>query len=237
MKPFGDRTAWFVTGSQGLYGDDVLAQVADDARLIADGLDGAPAVPVRVVAEAGGHVTRRHRPAPRRGRRRPGLPGRRRLDAHLLARQDVDRGAARAAQAARPPAHPGEPRPALGDHRHGLHEPEPVGARRPGVRVHAHAAAGAADDGRRPLAGPRGHGAPRVLGTGRRRGGRGAPPPGVPLRRQHAPGRGHRGRQDRGPGPPRRLGRRIRRQRPGGGGPGRLGRRGRRRRRGLPGAV
>ena len=51
MKPFGDRTAWFVTGSQGLYGDDVLAQVADDARLIAEGLDGAATVPVRVVAK------------------------------------------------------------------------------------------------------------------------------------------------------------------------------------------
>ena len=51
MKAFGDRTVWLVTGSQGLYGDDVLSQVTDDARLIADGLDGAPAVPVRVVSK------------------------------------------------------------------------------------------------------------------------------------------------------------------------------------------
>ncbi len=51
MKAFGEQTAWFVTGSQGLYGDDALAQVADHARQIAQGLDGSPDVPVRVVTK------------------------------------------------------------------------------------------------------------------------------------------------------------------------------------------
>ncbi len=50
MKAFGGSTAWFVTGSQGLYGEDALAQVADHARQIADGLDRSPAVPMRVIA-------------------------------------------------------------------------------------------------------------------------------------------------------------------------------------------
>src|SRR5215216_4997319 len=41
--------AWFVTGSQHLYGEDALRQVAEHSRLIAQGLDGAPSIPVRVV--------------------------------------------------------------------------------------------------------------------------------------------------------------------------------------------
>jgi L-arabinose isomerase len=43
--------AWFVTGSQHLYGDAVLRQVDEDARHIARCLDEAKAVPVRVVAK------------------------------------------------------------------------------------------------------------------------------------------------------------------------------------------
>jgi L-arabinose isomerase len=42
-------TVWFLTGSQGLYGDDVLAQVADQSRVISDALDGAEQIPVPVV--------------------------------------------------------------------------------------------------------------------------------------------------------------------------------------------
>jgi L-arabinose isomerase len=43
--------AWFVTGSQHLYGDEVLEQVAANAGHIAACLDEAPDVPVRVVAK------------------------------------------------------------------------------------------------------------------------------------------------------------------------------------------
>ena len=42
--------AWFVTGSQDLYGEAVLARVDDNARHIAGWLDEAAAVPVRIVA-------------------------------------------------------------------------------------------------------------------------------------------------------------------------------------------
>jgi len=41
--------AWFVTGSQHLYGDDVLARVDANARHIASALDESAAVPVRIV--------------------------------------------------------------------------------------------------------------------------------------------------------------------------------------------
>jgi len=40
---------WFVTGSQDLYGPDTLKKVAVHSQEIAQALDAAPAVPVKVV--------------------------------------------------------------------------------------------------------------------------------------------------------------------------------------------
>lgn len=40
---------WFLTGSQGLYGEDTLAQVAEQSQALVAGLDGAAEIPVRVV--------------------------------------------------------------------------------------------------------------------------------------------------------------------------------------------
>jgi len=48
-KALGDREVWFLTGSQELYGDDVLRQVDEHAREIAGALDAEAAIPVRVV--------------------------------------------------------------------------------------------------------------------------------------------------------------------------------------------
>ncbi len=96
------------------------------------------------------------------------LRRRRRLDAHVLAGQDVDRRADRPAQAARPSPHPVQPRPAVVGDRHGLHEPEPVRARRPRVRVHPDPPAPRPQDGRRPLGGPGGRAPTRRRGRGRR---------------------------------------------------------------------
>jgi L-arabinose isomerase len=42
---------WFVTGSQQLYGEQALAQVAANSRQVAAALDAAPALPVKVVAQ------------------------------------------------------------------------------------------------------------------------------------------------------------------------------------------
>ena len=75
-------------------------------------------------------------PALSRGERCCELRRRDLLDAHLLSGEDVDRRSRRAAEAAAPPAHPVQPGSSLVRDRHGLHEPEPVGARRPRVRVH-----------------------------------------------------------------------------------------------------
>ena len=43
--------AWFVTGSQHLYGEAVLDRVGEHARAIAACLDEAPEIPVTVVAK------------------------------------------------------------------------------------------------------------------------------------------------------------------------------------------
>ena len=51
MKPFKDLEVWLVTGSQEMYGEAVLEQVAQHARLIADGLDSGPAMPLRIVGK------------------------------------------------------------------------------------------------------------------------------------------------------------------------------------------
>ena len=44
-----DREIWFLTGSQGLYGDDTLRQVADQSRQIAEILGSTPEIPMRIV--------------------------------------------------------------------------------------------------------------------------------------------------------------------------------------------
>jgi L-arabinose isomerase len=45
------RSVWFLTGSQGLYGEEVLRQVADQSRRISDALDDADEIVVPVVAK------------------------------------------------------------------------------------------------------------------------------------------------------------------------------------------
>src|ERR687889_2782079 len=45
------QVVWFLTGSQALYGDDVLRQVAEQSRGISDALDASDALPLPVVAK------------------------------------------------------------------------------------------------------------------------------------------------------------------------------------------
>jgi L-arabinose isomerase len=49
LKALGEFEVWFVTGSQDLYGEETLSQVAENSARIATGLDGAESIPVRVV--------------------------------------------------------------------------------------------------------------------------------------------------------------------------------------------
>ena len=48
-RTFDGREVWFLTGSQALYGEETLRQVADQSRRVAEALDASPDVPVRVV--------------------------------------------------------------------------------------------------------------------------------------------------------------------------------------------
>jgi L-arabinose isomerase len=43
------KECWFLTGSQGLYGEDTLRQVAEQSAQVAKAIDGAPELPVRIV--------------------------------------------------------------------------------------------------------------------------------------------------------------------------------------------
>src|SRR5438876_11757629 len=49
MTPLGHFDVWFVAGSQDLYGAAVLQQVEEHARQVAEALDAAGAIPVRVL--------------------------------------------------------------------------------------------------------------------------------------------------------------------------------------------
>ena len=48
-NPFEGKEIWFLTGSQDLYGEETLAQVAEQSQQVATWLDDAAAVPVRIV--------------------------------------------------------------------------------------------------------------------------------------------------------------------------------------------
>ena len=48
-KPYADREVWFLTGSQDLYGEDTLRQVAEQSQAIARQLEASDDVPVRIV--------------------------------------------------------------------------------------------------------------------------------------------------------------------------------------------
>jgi len=48
-KPYADREIWFLTGSQGLYGEDTLRQVAEQSQEVARLLDASSDLPAKVV--------------------------------------------------------------------------------------------------------------------------------------------------------------------------------------------
>lgn len=48
-EPFAGRQIWFLTGSQDLYGEETLAQVAEQSRAVAAHLQGSDDIPVEIV--------------------------------------------------------------------------------------------------------------------------------------------------------------------------------------------
>ena len=49
QNPFDGKEIWFLTGSQNLYGEETLIQVAEQSQEIANGIDAAVEVPIKVV--------------------------------------------------------------------------------------------------------------------------------------------------------------------------------------------
>ncbi|RZU60878.1 L-arabinose isomerase [Zhihengliuella halotolerans] len=48
-KPYADQEVWFFTGSQDLYGEETLAQVAEQSQQVAAALDASGEVPAKIV--------------------------------------------------------------------------------------------------------------------------------------------------------------------------------------------
>ena len=48
-NPFEGKEIWFFTGSQGLYGEDTLKQVASQSKEVAAALENADDIPVKIV--------------------------------------------------------------------------------------------------------------------------------------------------------------------------------------------
>ena len=127
---------WFVTGSQHLYGPETLNQVAEHSLTIARSLSESHQIPVKTVfkpvlttPEAISELCLEANTS----RNCIGLIA----WMHTFSPAKMWIAGLRVAAKAIPaPPHPVQLRTALGHHRHGLHEPEPVRARRPRVRLH-----------------------------------------------------------------------------------------------------
>ena len=84
---------WFLTGSQSLYGDETLRQVAEQSAEIVAMLNDGPEIGVRLVWKPVLIGAERDPPRLHRGERGRQLHRSRRLDAHFLAGQGLDRRA------------------------------------------------------------------------------------------------------------------------------------------------
>ena len=200
--PLGRLEVWLVTGSQDCTGRGRCVRSRQRGERSSRASTRSRPSPVRIVVwrSSSGRLDRS---CCARGERKRRVHRRDRLDAHLLARADVDR---RADALQKPLLHLHTQfnrdlpwaeidmdymnlnQSAHGDREFGFIRP----------------ACGCAQDRRRPLAGPGRRDPHRRLDARRRALARGAAPAGRPLRRQHARGGRHRGRQGRGADPARR---------------------------------
>lgn len=84
---------WFVTGSQHLYGQKTLDEVAEHARTIARSLSESRQIPLKVVFKSVLTTPEAVSALCQGCERRKELHRADHLDAHLLSREDVDRRA------------------------------------------------------------------------------------------------------------------------------------------------
>ena len=130
---------WLVCGSQHLYGPGPLEQVAAHAREIAGALADSPKLPLKTQFKALLTTPDEIAKLCLEANSDPDCAGLI-LWMHTFSPSKMwVRGLERAAKAVRASPYPVRSRPAVGHDRHGLHEPEPVGAWRPGGGLHPHA--------------------------------------------------------------------------------------------------
>ena len=132
---------WFFTGSQHLYGEETLRQVEANSRQVVEGLNASRGLPVRVVFRKVVTTPESILQACREANAADRCIG---VICWMHTFSPAKMWIARpegAGKAPGPPAHAVQSRSALGHDRHGLHEPQPGGPRRPRVRPHLHAAA------------------------------------------------------------------------------------------------
>ena len=130
-NPFEGKEIWFGVGSQDLYGEEALRQVAQQTGEMVDFLNTTGKIPAKIVLKPTLKSSDGVKAFMTEASANPNVIGVIDLVPHLLSGQDVDpwsRSAHQAAAAAGHPAPQGNP---VGDHRHGLHEPEPGRPRRP----------------------------------------------------------------------------------------------------------
>ena len=126
-NPFEGKEVWFGVGSQDLYGEEALRQVAEQSGEIVDALNATGKIPVKVVLKP----TLKSSDGVKAFMVEASANRRDHLVPHLLPGQDVDPRPRSAHQAAAAAQHAAPLRNPVGNHRHGLHEPEPGRTRRP----------------------------------------------------------------------------------------------------------
>lgn len=105
MIDLSNLEAWFVTGSQHLYGPETLKKVEQHANAIANAIGASPAIPVKDCCQASDDQQRSDSPVVP-GSQQPGeLRRHRHMDAYFLSGSHVDRGPAIAKQAIAAPTY------------------------------------------------------------------------------------------------------------------------------------
>ena len=150
-KPYAAREVWFLTGSQGLYGREIVAQVAAQSREVARTLDAPTGLPTDIVWKPVLTDPAAIRRVMLDANSDPDCVGRHHLDAHLLARPRC--GSPDSTRSQTPLLHlhtQANVELPWAEHRLRLHEPQPGRTRRPRARLHPDPARRAPHDGRRP---------------------------------------------------------------------------------------
>ena len=157
------REYWFITGSQHLYGEEMLRQVAEDARQVVTGLNASGRLPGALVFKPVVTTPEAIREVCLEANGVGQLRGGCSVDAHVFAGEDVDRGIAVPSQADRASPYAVQSRFAVGHDRHGFHESEPVGPWGQGSGIRPYEIAAGPEGGRRALVRSRSSGSPRIV--------------------------------------------------------------------------